>query len=284
MRTLIIADIHANMVALEAVLASPQAQSCQRIISLGDQVNFGPQPRQVLQRLRELGAMMLLGNHEERLLHMNDAAFSAYNWVLLHWTHRQLAGFELHLPTDLREGCCLFTHGTPGDPYHLLHDEDLPAQLDALPEGVTHLFSGHNHKPWFVQHGGKTACNPGSLGMLEDNAGGTAPFAVLEDRDGRLIIERHAVPYNLQAVKRAFLQSGCVQAAPEMSRIVLHTILTGEQHYVLKMMRYITSVAEPLGLTLGDHEAWQAADFTLPWQEKIPTQLYWQRLEEELTC
>ena len=41
MRTLVIADVHGNLPALEAVLATTEAQSCQRIISLGDQVIDG---------------------------------------------------------------------------------------------------------------------------------------------------------------------------------------------------------------------------------------------------
>ena len=67
MRTLILADIHANLPALRAVLATPEAAACQRVISLGDQVNFGPEPGEVMRLLREKDALMLLGNHEARL-------------------------------------------------------------------------------------------------------------------------------------------------------------------------------------------------------------------------
>lgn len=42
MRTLLMADIHGNFAALRAILSTPEAQSCGRVISLGDQVNFGP--------------------------------------------------------------------------------------------------------------------------------------------------------------------------------------------------------------------------------------------------
>ena len=45
MRTLLMADIHGNFAALRAILSTPEAQSCGRIISLGDQVNFGPESR-----------------------------------------------------------------------------------------------------------------------------------------------------------------------------------------------------------------------------------------------
>ena len=61
MSTLVIADVHGNLPALEAVLAHPAAQKCTEIISLGDHVNFGPQSREVHDRLTELGAILLLG-------------------------------------------------------------------------------------------------------------------------------------------------------------------------------------------------------------------------------
>ena len=97
MPTLILADIHGNLPALEAVLRHPAAQKCGDIVSLGDHVNFGPKSRAVHDRLVSLGATMLLGNHEERLLHPQDAAFDGYNWRLMRWTAQQMQGADLNL-------------------------------------------------------------------------------------------------------------------------------------------------------------------------------------------
>lgn len=281
MKTLIVTDIHGNLTALEAVLASPEARRCDRIVSLGDHVNFGPQPRQVHLRLAEAGALMLRGNHEDRLLHINKPEFAGYQWALLQWTHRQLQGLNLELPIDVREGCVFYTHALPGDPFHLVYPPDLPAVLDALPEGVTHLFSGHNHVSWLLEHNGRTACNPGSLGMLEDGSGCIAPFAVLEQSGGDIRVTRHRVPYSSKALKRAFLSSACCQAAPEMSRVVLHTMLTGEYQATLKLIRRVTEAADALGLTPSDREAWKATDRALPWAEALTCAEYWKHLEEE---
>ena len=277
MRTLIIADIHGNFPALQAVLATPQAQSCGRIISLGDQVNFGPQPREVMHRLSNLHAIMLRGNHEDRLLRVDDPEFAGYNWVLQRWTMSQLRGISLDHPLDYAEGSKLFTHGTPGDPFHLIEPADVPAQLDTLPDSITHLFSGHNHHPWLVEHQGRVACNPGSLGMLEDNIGGTAPFVIMDEQDGCISLTPYKVPYDTTAVKRAFITTGCAAAAPEMARIVLHTMLRGEYQAVLKLVRFIRTLGD-----LGDQEAWRKADAAWPWREPLSTADYWKKLEEEL--
>lgn len=277
MQTLMIADVHGNLPALEAVLATPQAQGCQRIISLGDQVNFGPQPRQVLLRLQELNATMLLGNHESRLLRVDAPEFAGYSWAIQRWTHQQLQGMDIAFPMDYAEGSKLFTHGTPGDPFHLICPAQVPALLDSLPAHVTHLFSGHNHAPWLLEHGGRVACNPGSLGMLEDGKGGLAPFVVMAEQDGIIRLTRHLVPYDTAALKRAFIESGCAAAAPEMARIVLHTMLTGEYQATLKFMRFISTLGD-----VADPAIWRKADRAWPWAQPMPSAQYWHALEEEL--
>lgn len=284
MSTLVIADVHGNLPALEAVLAHPAAQKCTEIISLGDHVNFGPQSREVHDRLTALGAILLLGNHEERLLRPADSEFDGYNWRLMRWTAQQMQGVDLRLPTDLQRGNILFTHGTPGDPYHLVQPAEVPALLDTLPEG-TLLLSGHNHTPWDVTHNGRRAINPGSTGMhelapgsAETIAPGTAPFLVLDGEEVTL----HAAAYNVADVARAFIGAGASSIAPELARVVLHVMTTAEPQGALKLIRHVQKIAATMGLTLGDESAWKAADLTFPWTEAIPSTEYWTQLEKQL--
>lgn len=281
MRYLVLADIHGNLPALEAILAAPAAASCEQIISLGDQVNYSPQSRQVLERLSGLGAVMLLGNHEERLLHLDSPDLQGYNWTLLHWTARHLNGWKPDLPQDVRIGPALFTHGMPGDPYKLVSgDAALHPHLDALPDGVTHLFSGHAHKPWHITHNGRTAINPGSAGLGESRVGAQATFSVYDSDAGT--VTHHAVAYDADAVARAFLLSDAIQAAPMMCRVVLQTIYTGCETSVTGLMRHIIAVGKPLALTLADEAAWHAADPTYAWTEPLSTPDYWKMMEDKL--
>lgn len=282
MRALILSDVHGNLPALEAILASPEAAACDRIISLGDHVNFGPQSRQVHLRLQSLGALMLLGNHEDRFFHLNEPEFAGYNWALLHFTVRQMDGLSVALPTDERIGSVWLTHGTPGDPYRLVHPGDLPAVLDALPPGVTHLISGHNHIPWEVTHNGRTAFNPCSAGIPEMNQGGVAPFAILELQGDAVELTRAAAAYDLRAVQRAYVETGAALAAPEMTRIVLRTMQTGEYQGVTRFVRHVMTVGKTMNLTLADREAWLAADRLWPWPEPLTSPEYWNKVKEEL--
>lgn len=285
MPTLILTDLHGNLPALQAILQTPQARRCTQIISLGDQVNFGPRSRQVHDLLASLGAVMLLGNHEERLLHPDDAEFDGYNWRLMRWTARQMQGARLYLPTDLQRGRVLFTHGTPGDPYHLVQPPQVPQLLDSLPEGVQLLLSGHNHTAWDVTHAGKRSVNPGSAGMRElppgaQEAGlpGRAPFLVLEDEE----LSHHEAAYDVALVQRDFVETGAWQAAPEMARAVVHVMQTAEPQGALKLIRHVSATAAAMGLTLGHEAAWKAADRTYPWPEPIDSEQYWKQMESAL--
>ena len=282
MRCLIVSDIHGNLPALEAVLASPEAADCESIVSLGDQVNFGPQSREVLRRLEGLHAAMLLGNHEERFTRLEDPALAGYNWALLHWTARQLKGVRLDFPLDVRLGPALLTHGMPGDPYRLVWPKDLPGYLDALPEDVSLLMSGHHHIRWDVTHQGRRAVNPGSVGVPEDGVGGVAAFAVLTIHDSRTDVTFHRSAYNVDEVARAYITSGAAQAAPEMTRLLVQNMITGEYSLVLKALAHIRDVAQPHGLTPADREAWLMADATMPWRESLSTPEYWSMMEEKL--
>lgn len=311
MPTLVLTDIHGNLPALEAVLAHPAAQKCDEIISLGDHVNFGPESRAVHDRLTELGAVMLLGNHEERLLRPADAEFDGYNWALMRWTAQQMAGVDLHLPTDLRRGNVLFTHGTPGEPYHLVQPWEISSLLDTLPDGVTLLLSGHNHTPWDVARDGRRWVNPGSTGMRElppqrlpwseighrpisDSdcsqspsvpsmrsctvARASAPFYVLEGET----LTHHTARYDVDDVARAFLRTGAARVIPELTRAVLHVMRTAEPQGAMKLILHVRDVAAGMGLSLADEAAWKAADRTYPWPEDMTSDEYWSELEKSL--
>lgn len=285
MPTLVLTDIHGNLPALEAVLAHPAAQACNEIISLGDHVNFGPESRAVHDRLTGLGAVMLLGNHEERLLRPADAEFDGYNWALMRWTAQQMAGVDLHLPTDLRRGNVLFTHGTPGEPYHLVQPWEISSLLDTLPIGVTLLLSGHNHTPWDVTRDGRRWVNPGSAGMrelpprsTEVGESGLAPFLVLHDG----ALTHHTARYDVNDVARAFLRTGAARVIPELTRAVLHVMRTAEPQGAMKLILHVRDVVAGMGLSLADEAAWKVADRTYPWPEDMPSDEYWSELEKSL--
>lgn len=283
MRYLVITDVHANAVALEAVLRTPEARSCARVISLGDQVNFGPQPREVLTRLTELNALMLLGNHEERFAHLHEPAFAGYNWRSLHWTLAQVGRLDpADYPGEWRLGPVLCTHGTPGEPYHLIEPEDVTAELDKLPDDVRIMLSGHNHRSWHVAHNGRLGVNPGALGALEEGSGGLAPFLVMDVNGDDVKLERFLAPYDVDEVERAYIISGLAQVAPEVSRAVMQMVRSAEVKSMLYLVQHVQAEAKRLGLPMGDESVWKQADRTWRWPEPMTSEQYWQERRRAL--
>lgn len=278
MQILILTDIHGNLPALEAVLATPEAQACEQVISLGDYSGFGPNPLEVYQRLASLHAVMLLGNHEERLLHMAEPAFAGYSWALARWTAAQLQGQDLHLPTNYRLGQVLMTHGTPGDPFHLIDGDEAQALLTTLPEGIRLVISGHNHIPFQASAQGRMWVNPGSLGMLEDETGGMAAFAVLTMEEEHPSITLHRVAYDPTKVLHAMIAQSLHTLAPEMCHAVYLTMTRGLPQYMLRLVDHVKRTAAPLGLSLGDEQAWKIADESFPWADRCTSREFWKEV------
>lgn len=68
MRLAVLSDIHGNLEALEAVLIAVEREGVSQILALGDLVGYGPDPVACIYRLREAGAVCVLGNHDQALL------------------------------------------------------------------------------------------------------------------------------------------------------------------------------------------------------------------------
>ena len=64
MRIACFADIHANLPALEAVIADARERGASHVLGLGDVVGYGPQPVEALARFREVASAAVLGNHD----------------------------------------------------------------------------------------------------------------------------------------------------------------------------------------------------------------------------
>src|SRR5262245_48661777 len=85
--------MHGNDVAFEAVVADIQQVGVDGYVCLGDALQAGPQPVQVLERLRLLHCPVVLGNSDEFLLHLSDASAetpSERQLEVRHWSRAEL--------------------------------------------------------------------------------------------------------------------------------------------------------------------------------------------------
>jgi diadenosine tetraphosphatase ApaH/serine/threonine PP2A family protein phosphatase len=153
-RYLILADLHANLQALEAVLADAAALGYDRVLVLGDLVGYGADPGAVVDRTMALQPQILIrGNHDkvcaglDSAEEFNDAARRA-----VEWTRTALSPAQLRVIGALPMGPRLVTeglvacHGAPFDEdYYVIDGRDAQLALDASRERIC-LF-GHTHVP-----------------------------------------------------------------------------------------------------------------------------------------
>jgi hypothetical protein len=104
-RIALISDIHANEVALRAVLAEVRRTGVDQIICLGDVATLGPRPNGVIEILGELGCRCIIGKHDEflldaKLVHIYNGAPPVV--ASINWTRSRLSRVELDFLPWLR--------------------------------------------------------------------------------------------------------------------------------------------------------------------------------------
>jgi diadenosine tetraphosphatase ApaH/serine/threonine PP2A family protein phosphatase len=227
MRIAVLSDIHANLPALDAVLAD--AGQVDAVWHLGDVVGYGPDPDGVVNRLRELGAIGVRGNHDAAACGGPEIDwFNPDARRAMEWTRAAIAPATLEwlsaLPERLILDGCELVHGSPREPlweYVTSHDvaRDNLALL-AEPIGL----HGHTHVPvaWIEEAGGvelvrgragspldlrgrRALLNPGSVGQPRDG-NPAASYAILEPEAGR--ISWHRVAYDFVSVQEAMRAAG----------------------------------------------------------------------------
>jgi diadenosine tetraphosphatase ApaH/serine/threonine PP2A family protein phosphatase len=173
-RVAVLSDIHANLVALEAVLAD--AGDVDAVWHLGDVVGYGPEPDAVVERLEAIGAIGVTGNHDRAATGGSEIDwFNPDAKAAAAWTRGRIAGRTAEwlgaLPERRVERDYLLVHGSPLDPIweYILSPAEAKANLVALP-GRFGLY-GHTHLPMlWAERGGRVR-------GLEPGRTGTAAFA-----------------------------------------------------------------------------------------------------------
>lgn len=221
MRVAVIADIHGNLFALDAVLAHIAKRSVDLTVNLGDVVSGPLLPAETTDRLIPLGFPTVSGNHERQLLtqareSMGESdRFAAAHLKPEHW--KWLAFPKISKPADGIYLC----HGTPdNDMDYLLETVDesgcRPAsrlevmeRLAGCPSSL--ILCGHTHMPRCVQLAdGRLVVNPGSVGLQAYDANWPHPhvmqtgspharYAIAELNHGTWHIEFIQVEYDWNA-------------------------------------------------------------------------------------
>lgn len=177
MRLALIADIHGNALALEAVIADLAETAPDLVVNLGDCLSGPLLPAETADQLIDLGWVTVRGNHDRHLLEQAAEAMGPSD----RFAHDRIddghRDWLSTLPASLRvEGEILLCHGTPtSDDSYLV--ETVTAlgpigaggdEIDRRLGGImaTVIACGHSHRPGFYRlPTGRTVINPGSVGL-----------------------------------------------------------------------------------------------------------------------
>lgn len=228
MRFGIISDIHANLVALDAVLAD--MGPVDQYWCLGDVVGYGPQPNECIQRLLDLDHAVVMGNHdaaavgEASVRTFNGEARRAIQWTASVLSRESLAYLET-LPERLEHDDILLVHGSVRDPiWEYVTTREQASELLAVTE-QPYTLSGHTHIPAvFVRDssgavlagrpddemelrlvGEHMIVNPGSVGQPRDGDP-RAGYALIDTE--RMSVQFHRVEYDISETQRRMREVG----------------------------------------------------------------------------
>ena len=232
----ILADIHGNLPALDAVLAQIAVESIERVVCLGDVASLGPQPREVIARLRALGCPVVLGNTDAMLLalELNASAPPSDDWRYEdfdQWCAAQLTAddfaylrsFQPTISVPLNDRVTVLCyHGSPRSYDERITAETTDAMLhEMLAETPAQIYAGgHTHQQLLRRHRDALVLNPGTVGFAKDAIPPAAPmhnpswaeYAVIASDGGQLDVSLRRVPFDLDALFAAQDASGIPRA------------------------------------------------------------------------
>lgn len=201
MRVAVLSDIHANLVALDAVIAS--IGTVDSIWHLGDVVGYGPEPDAVVERLRELGARGVRGNHDIAALGGDEIEwFNPDARRAIEWTGARIAPatreWLASLPERAVDGPFTLVHGSPRDPTWEYIADAAVARANLATLATPLGLHGHTHVPIVFREddgrietiapgegfalrleGSRALINPGSVGQPRDGDP-TASYLLLD--------------------------------------------------------------------------------------------------------
>ncbi|SFR32408.1 metallophosphoesterase family protein [Halogeometricum limi] len=206
MRVAVISDVHANRVALDAVLADmPDVDG---MVCAGDVVGYNPWPAECVAELRRREVPTVMGNHDRAVAAGSSFRFNSMAAAGVEYARERLDEEAMEwlseLPTERTEfgGRVKLVHGHPADPDRYTYPDEFAPELL---EDEDVLVLGHTHVQGHRTFDGGIVMNPGSVGQPRDGDH-RAAYAIL-DLD-EMTVEERRVDYDVDAVVDAVEEAG----------------------------------------------------------------------------
>jgi putative phosphoesterase len=226
----LIGDVHANLPALEAVLAHAHQQGVEAIWNVGDFLGYGAFPDEVVVRLRTEGALSIIGNYDLKVLKFpkqkekwgkskHPQKYLAFQWAYEHLSkdnRKYLRSLPEEIQMESGGKNILLTHGSPASNEEALTPDTPDERLRELAELNTDvIICGHSHQAFARQVDGAWFINPGSVGRPDDGDPRTA-YAILQLGPDLLQVQHFRLAYDVDRAVQAIRESGLPEAFAQM--------------------------------------------------------------------
>lgn len=226
MRFAIFGDIHANLHALQAVLADTRDQGCTHSICMGDVVGYNAFPKECLEIVRELECPVVKGNHDEQVsMDYTQEGLNPLAEEALDWTRDRLDEAdklwlrELRIQRLVRDFTVVHASlDTPHKWGYVTSALDAAASFTYQHTGI--CFIGHTHRPVVYVRDGSVSMQPfetlqieknkkylvnvGSVGQPRDGDW-RAAYCIYDTDKNEMTLRR--IPYDLEGAQRAILEA-----------------------------------------------------------------------------
>ena len=210
MKLAIIADVHSNLQALEAVLLEIERTGAGIIVCAGDIVGYGGNPNECCRLVEQVAGHAVLGNHDSSALTrdvawMNPFAATAAIWTshaLDNASARFLGSLQVGTMFDFGDKKCAMFHGSPRATDEYVFEEQANEEMLS---GSDVLVLGHTHIPFVKKFRTGVVVNPGSVGQPRDGDP-RASFGVYDTDEDELRINR--LEYDIEGAANAIILAG----------------------------------------------------------------------------
>ena len=230
MKYLIIADIHSNLEAFEAVLEDAQRHGgFGHTWCLGDVVGYGPDPLACIKLLRQLDPVCVSGNHDQAAVGKIDIGdFNSDAAIANRWTAGQLSDedreFLLGLPDLVVKDNFTIVHGSPRQPVWEYIAHSFTAADNFRCFDTRFCIVGHTHVPFLFKHDGvevregilhdgdmlvlgdnRLIINPGGVGQPRDRDP-RASYAIFDAEE--MVLHNYRVTYDVAVTQEKMEKAG----------------------------------------------------------------------------
>jgi Calcineurin-like phosphoesterase superfamily domain len=233
MRLAVLADVHGNFQALEAVLEHAKKQNVDDIIIAGDLMIGLADSRACWELVTSRNIKMIRGNHERYLVDYGTERldFSGERFGPVAWTAKQFSQEEKQQIETLPRYLCfdnlLIVHASYRNDTDAVKPTTPVNELETMfaPSTETYIIRAHNHVKFSLSFKGRHLESIGSAGLPLDGLP-KADYVVLEQTKDAWNVTRHALDYDIKKAEKRLTETGYLEEAGPMAKLFLQELLT----------------------------------------------------------